>query len=193
MKKIEIIWREILEQSATTSHFQQKELARKYGMSTSTIFAAITPLKRLGALEVGKKGFRIINLEKILLFWATHRNLEKDIIYKTYVDLPIFEIEGLVDNESIYGGYTAARFLLGPAPSDYARIYLYSQDSQILIKRFPPKKDPPNLFILKSDPFLSRFGRTTPPSQTFVDLWNMKDWYAQDFIKALKEKFYGFL
>lgn len=194
MKKIEIIWRDILEGSVKNPVFEQKQLAKKYHLSTSTVFAAIQPLRRIGAVLVTGRNFRVINFEKILLFWATHRNTQKDIIYSTYVDAPVLEIEGLADNESVYGVYTAARLLLSTAPSEYSKVYLYNTNPDSIMARFPKnKKNTPNLFVLKPDPYLSTYGKTTPPSQTFIDIWNQKDWYAQEFLNSLKGKFYGFL
>ncbi|KKU92049.1 MAG: hypothetical protein UY21_C0006G0016 [Microgenomates group bacterium GW2011_GWA1_48_10] len=191
MKKIELIWREILENGQKDPVFEQKELASRLGLSTSTVFAALEPLRAIGAVTVGGRGFRLTNFSKVLFFWATHRNLAKDIVYKTRVDLPMVEIEGLVDNETIYGAYSAGRRLLGQAPADYDKVYLYASKTDNLIRRFPRAGGAANVFVLQADPGLPAFGKMTPVSQTFVDLWNLPDWFAQDFLEALKEKFYG--
>ncbi len=188
MKKIEIIWREILETGVKNPIFEQKQLAKKFHFSTSTVFAAIKPLRDIGAVAVTGRNFKISNFEKILFFWATHRNLNKDIIYQTRVELPVLEIEGLVDNQTIFGSYSAARMHLGSAPADYDKVYVYSN---FLEERFPKKTGIPNLFVLKPDLFLKE--KITSVPQTFVDLWNLSDWYAADFLKALKEKFYAHL
>ena len=45
MKKIELIWREILDEGIINPIFEQKKLAKKFGLSTSTVFAAIKPLR----------------------------------------------------------------------------------------------------------------------------------------------------
>ena len=171
--------------------FEQKDLALRLGLSTSTVFAALKPLRNIGAVTVGGRGFRLTNFSKVLFFWATHRNLAKDIIYETRVDLPVVEIEGLVDNETIYGAYGAARRLLGQTPADYDKVYLYASKADNLIRRFPRAGGTANVFVLQADPGLPAFGQMTPVSQTFVDLWNLPDWFAQDFLEALKEKFYG--
>lgn len=194
MKKIEMIWREILEEGIKSPTFEQKKLAEKYGFSTSTVFAALYPLRNIGSVVVTGRNFRVTNIEKILMFWATHRNLKRDIIYQTYVNLPVLEIEGLVDNQTIFGTYSAARILLKDSPSEYDKVYLYHPHPENLTQRFPQNKDKPtNFFIVKPDLNLANYGKTTPVSQTFVDLWNLADWYADDFIKVLKEKYYGFL
>jgi hypothetical protein len=193
MKKIELIWREILETGVKNPVFEQKKLAQKFHFSTSTVFAAVSPLRHIGAVTVTGRNFRITNLEKILLYWATHRQLNKDIIYQTHVDAPVLEIEGLMPPHTIYGAYCAARRLLADAPADYEMVYVYASDALAIQKRFPPSKQSPNLFVLAADPYVAAFGPVTPPSQTFVDLWNLPHWYAKDFLDAVKEKFYGFL
>lgn len=191
MKKIELIWRDILENGLRDLNFEQKEIASKLGFSTSTVFAALKPLREIGAVEVSGRGFKLVNFAKVLMFWATHRQLSRDIIYQTRVDLPVLEIEGLVDNQTIFGAYSAGRMLLGGAPADYDKVYLYASDISELEARFPKLKGVSNLFVLKADPFLSGFGKITPLSQTYVDLWNLKDWFAKDFLNALEEKFYA--
>ena len=191
MKKIELIWREILEKSLTVNTFEQMKLAQKFHFSTSTVHAAIRPLRLIGAVSVSGRNFRVTDWEKILMFWATHRNLAKDILFQTHIDLPVMEVEGLIDNNTIYGAYSAARHLLGSAPSEYEKVYVYAASPAVLIKRFPENKRQANFFVLKADRFLKNYGQTTPVSQTFVDLWNLPDWYAADFSRALKEKFYA--
>lgn len=126
--------------------------------------------------------------QKILYYWATHRNLQKNIIYQTFVDLPIQEIEGLITPEAIIGGYTAGRYLLGEPPSDYSKVYFYLDNENIekLKNGFPKNNQDPNLFVLKSHPKQREYGNLTTLSQTFVDIWNMNDWYAKDFLQELE-------
>ena len=150
MKKIETIWREILEEAPKSAIFEQKKLAEKYGFSTSTVFAALLPLRNIGAVAVTGRNFRVVNIEKILMFWATHRNLKRDIIYQTFVDLPVLEIEGLVDNQTIFGAYSTARILLKDSPSEYDKVYVYHPEPDNLMERFPKSDNKnPNFFVIK--------------------------------------------
>ncbi len=189
MKKIEIIWREILEAGVKHPVFEQKKLAEQFGMSTSTVFSALSPLRELGAVVVTGRNFRLTNAEKLLYFWATHRNLSRDIIYATRAPFSVAEIEGLMDAHAVYGCYSAVRIHLGSAPADYDKVYVYGTEA--LKVRFPKAPGPANLFVLRPDPYLT--GNVTPVSQTLVDLWNLSDWYATDYFRALKEHAYGFL
>lgn len=189
MKKIELIWRELLDarveglaRHSDNQIFEQKLLAEEFGFSTSTVHAAVSQLAAIGAVAVYGRGFKIIDLEKILMFWATHRNLPKDIIFQTHVDLPVHEIEGLVDDSTVFGAYSAARNLLKDTPADYDKVYVYGGKP-----RFPKKNGPSNFFILKKDKFMR--GNVTSVSQTFVDLWNLSDWFAKDYLTALKARF----
>ena len=43
-----------------------------------------------------------------------------------------------------------------------------------------------NLIVLETDPHLERLGRATL-AQIYVDLWNLRSWYAQDFLNALEK------
>lgn len=190
MTKKEIIWRHILYQAITKrlTKFTQKELAVRFGFSLSTVWNALKIPRQTNAIEVTRKFFRVRDPEKLLLIWATHRNLKKDIIYTTYTDEPMQKIENSQPNEIIFGAFSAYRFMYKDAPADYDKVYVYSNDAAEIIRRFPKKTGYQNLLVLKSDKFLHTFGPLTPPVQTYVDIWNTEDWYAKDFLKSLKEK-----
>lgn len=190
MTKKEIIWRHILHQATTRqlTKFTQKELAAHFGFSLSTIWNALKIPRQTNAIEVTGKFFRVRDPEKLLLIWATHRNLKKDIIYTTHLDEPVQKIENSQPNEIIFGAYSAYRFMYKDAPADYDKVYVYSNDTAEIIRRFPKKAGYQNLLVLKPDEFLYTFGQLTPPAQTYVDIWNTEDWYAKDFLKSLKEK-----
>ncbi len=192
MTKKEIIWREILYQAIEQKSRQmtQKELAAKFGFSLSTVFNALKAPRQIGAIKVTGRNFQIIDLEKFLYLWATARNFKKDIIYQTRVEEPVLTIEGLMPPSIIFGAYSAYRLKFQEAPADYDRVYIYASDLAEIKKRFPVSsaKSYPNFIILKADPFLKNYSQTTTFAQTFVDLWNLPEWYAKDFQEALKQR-----
>ena len=195
MKKIEIIWGEILFQAIEKREhqFTQKDLAHQLQVSTSTIFQALKVPRRMGALRVTGRFFTVSDAEKLLYHWASVRDLNRDISFRGHVDLPILEIEGLIPPEAIFGAYSAARKILGEAPADYDCVYIYLKNVDQLKKRFKFSKGRTNVIVLAQDPLMVRYGKVTSIAQTFVDLWNVSDWQAKDFTLALKEKIDGLL
>lgn len=192
MFKKEIIWREILYQTLEKKQnkFQQKKIAEKFKFSLSTVNNALRIPRKTGAVKVSGRFFILENPEKMLYLWATFRNLEKDIIYQTYVEKSPKEIESLMPSKIIYGGYSAYLKIFNEAPADYNKVYIYANEKILpeIKKRFPESKAPANLIVFKADEFLKDYGEKTILSQTFVDIWNLTDWYAQDFYNDFKDK-----
>jgi DNA-binding transcriptional MocR family regulator len=190
MKKIEIIWRKMLFEAINKSRreFTQKSLAEEFGYSTSTVSQAIKPLRQMGAVRVGGRSFVLEDPEKVLYHWASARSFKKDFLLSGHVEMEPVEIEGLAPAEVVFGGYSAACRYLSEAPADYDKVYFYVKDVKSILQRYNLTKGRPNLFIFKADEFLSQYGGLTTLAQTFVDLWNMEDWYAKDFTKELKKK-----
>ncbi len=170
------------------TRFTQKELAEKFHLSTSTVFNALRAPRELGTIKVTGRFFELTNFEKLLYFWATWRKLSSDIIYQTHVDLDVLEIEKNMPPDVIFGAYTAFKNCFNDVPSDYDKVYIYVNDIEEIQKRFPKTKGYVNLIVLETDPFLKDYGLLTPLAQTFVDLWNLSEWYAQDFWKNLEQR-----
>ena len=191
MKKIEIIWRELLYQALENKKrtFTQKEIAAKFGFSTSTVFQALKIPRKMGAVRVTGRFFILEDAEKLLYHWASVRNLEKDVIFRGNVKLAVLDIESRMPPDVVFGGFSAAREILGNlAPADYDTIYVYAASLGKIKKRFEFGKGRPNLIVLKADGFLASYGQVTNIAQTFVDFWNLPFWYAKEFTNSLKEK-----
>ena len=192
MFKKEIIWREVLYQKIEKkkAKFQQKELAEKFKFSLSTIHNALNIPRKTGAVRVTGRFFVLENPEKMLYLWATFRKFKKDIIYQTFYDKPIKSIESSMPEQVIFGGYSSYTERFHSAPADYDKVYVYIEEEHLsdFKKRFPFKKGEPNIIVLKADKYLKEYGNITSFSQTFVDIWNLPEWYAQDFYKEFKEK-----
>jgi len=193
MKKIETIWHHILCEALKGSYkHTQKNLADKYRFSLSTVNHALGVPSRIGAVRKTSKFFILEDFDKLLYYWASIRNLEGDIVYQTRYPGPILKAEGEIPAESVYAGYSAARILLKKPPADYDKLYCYAENIYEFKDRFPPNRGQnPNLFVIKKTGHIK--GPTTTFPQTFVDIWNMRDWYAKNFTTGLEEKMHGIL
>lgn len=185
MLKIENVWRELLDRviEKRNPDFTITELAKKYSLSTSVVNHALIPLRDLNIVKINKTSSKVVDWERLLFFWATRRNLKKDIIFSTFSSLPVYDREGLMPSDVIPTAFTAFRYLFKKTPADYDYIYFYSNKVEKIIKRFPKSKRPPNIFILKPDPYLLK-SKKLKLAQLFVDLWNLPEWYAKDFQEA---------
>lgn len=193
--KIERVYRELLYQvlEKKVSFLTQRFLSKECFTSLSNVNYALSKLEQMNAIEKKAQGFKVLDAKKILLYWASIRNLRKDIIYKTYIDLPIIEVERAMPNV-LFSAYSGYKFLFKQIPAEYGEVFVYGDIKQLgeIKNRFPVKKGEPNLIVLKIDDHLKKF-RELPIAQIFVDLWNIDKWYASDFLKILEEKINGIL
>ena len=187
MKKSELVYKEILYQSIEKNNREltQLELSKRLGISLSTVNLAIKKLQKINSVKVQKMNFRVIDPRKIIYLWASERNIERDIIYKTRVEMPVREIEKLMPDIT-FAVYSAYKFRFKDVPADYSEVYVYASQEELdeLKKKFPENKNALNLFILKK---AGDYGKTDTIAQIFVDLWNLKEWYAAEFLKALEK------
>lgn len=185
MLKIEYIWRDLLERTIEKGNpeFTIVELSKKYQLSTSVVSYALSPLKELNLVKINKFLSQVTDWERLLFYWATRRNLKKEIIYSVYSPLSIYEREGLMPADVIPTAYTGFRLEFKRMPSEYDHLYFYSPNVEKIKKRFPPTPSKPNIFILKPDPYLVKT-RKLSLAQLFVDLWNLPEWYSKPYQEA---------
>ena len=194
MKKLEMVYREILHKAIERKSrvFTQAELARNLHVSLSTVNAAVNVLERMGAVDIKPRALHIIDIKKILYYWASIRNLQREIVYSTRVEKPVVEVEKSMPNDVVFAAYTSYKFLFKDVPADYSEVYVYGNENE-LKKRFPLVKGVHNLFVLRKDALMEKYGKTTSIANTFVDLWNLKEWYAKEFVKEMGGKIGGVL
>ena len=163
-------------------------LSKKFKFSLSTVNNALKPLEEIGAITKRQRGFEVVDIKKMLIYWASVRRLSKDILYKTNSNMKIMKIESSLPYGCIFTAFSAYRILYNDAPADYSEVYVYTDKKTIdeIKRRFPENNGPENLIVLEKDRFLN--GKTTSLPQIYADLWNIKEWYAKDFINALGKR-----
>ena len=165
----------------------QADLAKELKISLSTVNHALKPLRSMGSIRIKQRNFEVVNARKVLFYWASMRRLEKDIVYRTRVSRHVIDIEKGMPGDVVFGAYSAYKFMFKSVPADYSEVYVYSNDIEEIKKRFPKNENVPNLFVLKRD------FDTMTLAHLFVDMWNIKEWYAMEFLKELEEKIDGLL
>jgi len=194
MKKKEIILREILFEAIKKkdAKITQLGLAARLNFSISTVNNAIRSLVRLGAIDVKQRGLKVVDMKKALVYLASIRNLQKDIIYQTRATTGVTEIEKNMPEGVLYGLFSAYKFQYDEVPADYSEVYIYSKEENLerIRRRFPEIKGPPNLFVLRADSALFKLSKDNivPSVQMYIDLWNTRQWYAKEFLTALEKK-----
>lgn len=174
--------------------FTQLSLARELGISVSTVNNALKPLGKMGAVDVRGMGFSVSYAEKFLAYWASVRDVEKDAVYKTRVPAGVSALEKSMPSGVVYAAYSAYKFSFKDVPADYSEVYVYASKSELedLKRRFPPRLGPPNLLVLRKEKLLDAMSenRVSPSCLVYVDLWNLREWYAKDFLKALEKRLF---
>lgn len=192
MKKIERVYREILFQALDEKNREltQKSLSDKCGVSIGNVHYALEPLKDMNAIEKKTRKFLVLDPKKILLYWASLRNLSKEVVYETRSDKSVRMIESEMP-PCLFTAYSGYKFRWGEPPADYSEVYVYASGGEVR-DRFPPQKGRSNIFVLERDDHLDKF-EEAPIAQIYVDLWNLPSWYAREFIKSLEERINGIL
>ena len=183
MKKIERIYCEILREYRDKKVMTQKGIAKECDVSIGMVNYALNKLQQVGIIEKKQRGFSLLNPKKLLIYWASVRNLSKDIVYSTFSPLSVREIENSMP-PCIFTAYSGYRFLYKTAPAGYGEVIVYA-DKELIRERFPPDKRSPNILVLRADPYLEKVSANgiAPPQLIYVDLWNLNTWYADEFLK----------
>lgn len=187
MKKKEWVYREILYRAMERGErfFTQKNLAQRCAVSIGNVNKALAPLEDMNAIEKKPRGFVVINPKKVLLYWASIRDIGADRIAQINVRKPVTEIEREMPPVK-FTAYSGYKFRFREAPSDYSEVVVYGNADEIK-RRFKASTGRPNIIVLRPDPCLSKL-KEVPLVQIFVDLWNLGTWYAEEFLKALERR-----
>jgi hypothetical protein len=121
----------------------------------------VTSLRDINAVRVKQRSFEVTALDRLLLYWATHRSLKKDIVYQTRADAQVKDIERGMPNEIAFTGYTAYKFLFNEVPADYSEVYVYATDNGLkeVKRRFGANGKIPNVIVRKDAPLGSVYSQ----------------------------------
>jgi DNA-binding transcriptional MocR family regulator len=192
MKKINRILREILYRvyERNEPFMSQRSLGQACETSIDTVNRLVSKLHQFGSIEKKPLGFRVTNPKKVLLYWASTRNLANDIVYSTYSPDQVSEIEEEMPPGTIFTGYSGYRLRFKDVPTYYEEVYVYA-DPDGVKRKFPEKAiERKNVFVLKSDPHLKKVSKNNaaPLAQIYVDLWQIGEATSERFVLELEKK-----
>jgi DNA-binding transcriptional ArsR family regulator len=171
--------------------FSQLEISKKLGLSLSTVHNALKPLKKIHAVDIMRRGFKLVDIKKFLIYWAILRDVERDIVYKTFVGESVEDIESSLPSGVIYTAYSGYKIRFGEVPADYGEVYVYANNDEKkeIEKRFPTRRGPFNLFVLEMPKLLETWKEEIVLiGLLFADVWNLPAWYGKEFVRVIEHK-----
>jgi hypothetical protein len=198
MFKEEAVMREILcEALYTNKSVEQKRISLDLKVSIGLVNKTVSKLNRMGAMSKYGRSYSLTSFKKVLMLWASLRNLQRDLLYSTRVNGSVRDIERSLPDGSILSAYTAFNYLFNEAPADYSEVWAYIPEDKLpeLRERFPINNLPSNMYILKADTLLQENSKRYSKGinivslpQLYVDLWNTQSWYSKEYIMLLEKK-----
>lgn len=165
-------------------------LAGDLDMGISTVHRALSHPAEVGAVLVRPAGgVRVLDPGRLLMMWAGHRRFGHDVLERFRVAGSAPAVERSVANRAaVLGGFGAVVARIGGNTiADYESVLLYG-DPRLPPRRRTADPDPSRttqVIVLEPDPLLERYGRLTPLSQAWVDLFNLPGWQAARFVHHL--------
>lgn len=191
LTKTEQVWRHLLVGAIEGSQRRWHSvtaLAAELGLGVSTVHRALLYPAEIGVLAVrGSGGLRVLDPGRLLMALAGRRRLSADIAARFVVDAPAPEVErAITSSVAILGGFGAAVARVGGNTiADYETVLVYGDPR---LRRLPATTGGTHqteVVLLEPDPLMSRYGRTTPLAQAWVDLFNLPGWQAARFVHHL--------
>lgn len=193
LTKQERVWRHLLA-SGEQGRWRWPGLAAlgsELGIATSTIHRALAYPTEIGAVTVEPSGgFTVSDAGRLLLYWAAHRNLRKDITRKFRTALPVLEVTRIISEAAgsesasrpappVLGGFSALVTAMGKNTiADYTTVMVYGEPEGIPEDRAGDTE----VIVLQPDPLLGNYGRFTTLAQSWADLFNLPGWQSSRFI-----------
>jgi len=187
-KKIDRVLREILCRvyERNEPFMSQKSLAQACELSMDTVNRVVSKLNQFRAIEKKPFGFRVTQPKKVLTYWASTRNLAKDIAYATYSPDPVEKIEDEIPGSAVFTAFSGFKRRF-KSPLHYDEVYVYAHPEEVK-RRFQERLvERTNLFVLRPDPHLQKVSKegAAPFAQIYVDLWQIGGPNADRFIIEL--------
>jgi hypothetical protein len=192
MPVVEIVWRHLLVGARESRRRWPSvtALSGELGLALSTTHRSLAHPVEIGAVEIGPiDGLQVVDPARLLMLLAAHRHVQRDVIRRSWVAVPVEEVEAAATSpDVVLGGFGAVIAHLGVNRiADYTRVLFYG-DPKLRPLPEASAQEGTEVWIAEPDAWLSRYGRVTPLAQAYADLFSMPGWQAARFIEHLDLK-----
>lgn len=193
MSTTQVVWRQLLAASRSGQRRwpSVSRLAADLGVPVSTAHRALAHPVEIGAVEVSPmEGLVLLDPYRLLLLFAAHRHLRRDIVGQARLAAPVVAVEAAIYAQPgcVLGGFGAAvAHVGGNRIADYQSVLVYGNPE---LKGFElaEAEEGTEVLIAVGDPWVGRHGRVTTYAQAWADLFCLPGWQAARFVDELDPK-----
>lgn len=188
-----VIWREMLAASRAGQRRWPSvtALAGELGVPVSTAHRSLAHPVEIGAVEISSmEGLVLLDPYRLLLVFAAHRHLQRDIVGRAHLAAPVAGVEAAIYGQPgcVLGGFSAAvAHAGGNRVADYETVLVYGTPA---LQGFEPVAagGGTEMLIVEGDPWVGRRGPLTTYAQAWADLFCLPGWQAACFVDQLDPK-----
>ena len=190
MPVIEVVWRHLLvgARGGRRRWPSVTALAGELDIPVSTAHRSLGHPAEIGAVSAGTlDGLQVLDPARLLVLFAAHRRVSRDILSRFRVAVPAVEVERLATSaEAVLGGFGAVVVHLhGVNPiADYSTVLFYGDPCLPDLPAAPGGKGT-EVLVAEPDRLLTGYGRVTPFCQAYADLFSLPGWQAARFVAEL--------
>jgi DNA-binding IclR family transcriptional regulator len=120
MPAVEVVWRHLLvgARAGRRRWSSITELACELELALSTTHRSLAHPMEIGVVEVGPvDGLQVLDPARLLMLLAAHRHIQRDVLRRSWVAVPVAEVEAAASSRSVVlGGFGAAIAHFGGEP-----------------------------------------------------------------------------
>jgi hypothetical protein len=190
MPAIETVWRHLLVGTLAGQRrwTSLSALAAELDVPLSTAHRSLAHPVEIGAVSVGSlDGLQVLDPVRLLVLFAAHRHVQRDIVDRFHLAVPALEVERRATSPAVVlGGFGAVVAHFGGINriADYETVLFYGDPA---LPELPcaPAGGGTEVLVAEPDRFLPRYGRVTPLSQAYADLFSLPGWQSARFIEEI--------
>jgi hypothetical protein len=190
MPVIEAVWRHLLVgASAGRRRWPSlSALAEELDIPVSTAHRSLGHPVEIDAVSIRSlDGLQVLDPARLLILFAAHRHVQRDIVARFRVEAAAAEVEAMATNpKAVLGGFGAVVAHQGGINriADYDMVLFYG-DPWLAEATPVTAGGATEVLVAEPDSLLHRYGRITPYSQAYADLFSLPGWQAARFVEEL--------